>query len=62
MENRHENIFQRRVKREKGKRSDSILWQKSLHQQKWQKGKVTTQTNATKSSITERLRNLGQLE
>ena len=32
----------------KRKRSDSVLWQKPLHQQKCQKGKVTTQTNATK--------------
>ena len=28
----------------KRKRSDSVLWQKPLHQQKCQKGKITTQT------------------
>ena len=32
-----------RREKEKRKRSDSILWQKPLHQQKCQKGKVTTQ-------------------
>ena len=35
------------------KRSDSVLWQKPLHQQKCQKGKVTTQTTPQKSSIRE---------
>ena len=40
----------------KRKRSDSVLWQKLLHQQKCQKGKVTTQTTPQKSSITQRLR------
>ena len=40
----------------KRKRSDSVLWQKPLHQQKCQKGKVTTQTTSQKSSITLRLR------
>ena len=40
----------------KRKRSDSILWQKPLHQQKCQKGKVTTQTTPQKSSIKQRLR------
>ena len=39
----------------KGKRSDSVLWQKPLHQQKCQKGKVTTQTTPQKSSIKQRL-------
>ena len=34
------------VKR-KRKRSDSVLWQKPIHQQKCQKGKVTTQTRST---------------
>ena len=34
--------------REKRKRSDSVLWQKPLHQQKCQKGKVTTQTTPQK--------------
>ena len=43
------------VKR-KRKRSDSVLWQKPLHQQKCQKGKVTTQTTPQKSSIKQRLR------
>ena len=42
--------------RRKRKRSDSVLWQKPLHQQKCQKGKVTTQTTPQKSSITQRLR------
>ena len=41
----------------KRKRSDSVLWQKPLHQQKCQKGKVTTQTIPQKSLITQRLRN-----
>ena len=36
--------------------SDSVLWQKPLHQQKCQKGKVTTQTTPQKSSIKQRLR------
>ena len=40
----------------KRKRSDSVLWQKPLHQQKCQKGKVTTQTTPKKSSIKQRLR------
>ena len=40
----------------KRKRSDSVLWQKPLHQQKCQKGKVTTQTTPQKRSITQRLR------
>ena len=40
----------------KRKRSDSVLWQKPPHQQKCQKGKVTTQTTPQKSSITQRLR------
>ena len=40
----------------KRKRSDSVLWQKPLHQQKRQKGKVTTQTTPQKSSITRWLR------
>ena len=31
----------------KRRRSDPILWQKPLHQQKCQKGKVTTQTTRT---------------
>ena len=30
------------------KRSDSVLWQKLLHQQTWQKGKVTTQKTPQK--------------
>ena len=40
----------------KRKRSDSVLWQKPLHQQKCQKGKVTTQTTPQKGSIKQRLR------
>ena len=40
----------------KRKRSNSVLWQKPLHQQKCQKGKVTTQTTPQKSSITQQLR------
>ena len=45
----------------KRKRSDSVLWQMPPHQQKCQKGKVTTQTTPQKSSIKQRLRtDLGQ--
>ena len=45
----------------KRKKSDSVLWQKPLHKQKCQKGKVTTQTTPQKSSIKQRLRtDLGQ--
>ena len=40
----------------KRKRSDSVPWQKPPHQQKCQKGKVTTQTTPQKSSIKQRLR------
>ena len=36
--------------------SDPVLWQKPLHQQKCQKGKVTTQTTPQKSSIKQQLR------
>ena len=43
-------------RKRKRKRSDSVLWQKPLHQQKCQKGKVTTQTTPQKSSIKQRLR------
>ena len=49
------NIFCLLIHR-KRKRSDSVLWQKPLHQQKCQKGKVTTQTTPQKSSIKQRLR------
>ena len=38
-------------KQGKRKRSDSVLWQKPLHLQKYQKGKVTTQTTPQKSLI-----------
>ena len=45
----------------KRRRSDPVLWQKPLHQQKCKKGKVTTQTTPQKSSIKQRLRtDLGQ--
>ena len=40
----------------KRRRSDPVLWQKPLHKQKCQKGKVTTQTTPQKSSIKQRLR------
>ena len=43
----------------KRKRSDSVLWQKPLHQQKCQKGKVTTQTTPQKidyTAVADRLR------
>ena len=43
----------------KRKRSDSILWQKPLHQQKCQKGKVTTQQHTKKfdyTAVADRLR------
>ena len=46
----------RRHDKRKRKRSGSVLWQKPLHQQKCQKGKVTTQTTPQKSSIKQRLR------
>ena len=35
----------------KRRRSDPVLWQKPLHQQKCQKGKVTTQTPPQKSYV-----------
>ena len=40
----------------KRKRSDLVLWQKPLDQQRCQKGKMTTLTTPQNSSITERLR------
>ena len=40
----------------KRRRSCPVLWQKPLHQQKCQKGKVTTQTTPQKSSIQQQLR------
>ena len=43
-------------RKRKRKRSDSVLWHKRLHQQKYQKGKVTSQTTTQKSSIRQRLR------
>ena len=49
-------IKSKSVIKRKRKRSDSVLWQKPLHQQKCQKGKVTTQTTPQKSSIKQRLR------
>ena len=52
----HSPALQTQVYKRKRKRSDSVLWQKPLHQQKCQKGKVTTQTTPQKSSITQRLR------
>ena len=42
--------------KKKRKRSDSVLWQKPLNQQKCQRGKVTTQTTPQKSLIKQRLR------
>ena len=45
-----------RTRKRKRKRSDSVLWQKPLHKQKCQKGKVTTQKTPQKSSIKQRLR------
>ena len=49
-------IYKETSTKRKRKRSDSVLWQKPLHQQKCQKGKVTTQTTPQKSSIKQRLR------
>ena len=49
----NEFITYRKTKR---RRSDPVLWQKPLHQQKCQKGKVTTQTTSQKSSIKQQLR------
>ena len=43
-------------RKRKRKRSDSVPWQKPLHQQKCQKGNVTKQTTPQKSSIKQRLR------
>ena len=40
----------------KRRRSDPVLWQKPLYQQKCQRGKVTTQTTPQKSSIKQQLR------
>ena len=43
--------------KKKRKKSDTVLWQqKPLHQQKCQKGKITTQTTQQKCSITQPLR------
>ena len=49
-------LIKYRLLMRKRKRSDSVLWQKPLHQQKCQKGKVTTQTTSQKCSIKQRLR------
>ena len=40
----------------KRRRSDPVLWQKPLYQQKCQRGKVATQTTPQKSSIKQQLR------
>ena len=53
-ENLYKNAGGNKNKR-KRKRSDSVLWQEPLHQQKWRKGKEATQTTPQKSSITQRL-------
>ena len=45
-----------RSSKTKRRRSDPVLWQKPLHQQKYQKGKTTTQTTSQKSSIKQQLR------
>ena len=42
--------------KDKRRRSDPVLWQEPLHQQKCQKGKVTTQTTPQKCSIKQQLR------
>ena len=53
----HVQIIKYIYKKHKRKRSDSVLWQKPIHQQKCQKGKVTTQTTQQKNfSITQQLR------
>ena len=44
------------IKNTERKRSHWVLWQRPLHQQKCQKGNVTTQTTPQKISITQRLR------
>ena len=49
------NMLKTSCKR-KRKKSDSVLWQKPLHPQKCQKGKMTTQTTPQNISITQRLR------
>ena len=46
-----DDLYQR-----KRKRSDSVLWQKPLHQQKSPKSNTTTQNTPPKTSITQRLR------
>ena len=51
------NIYRRIVPvQRKRKKSDSVPWKKTLHQQKCQKGKVTTKTTPQKSLISQRLR------
>ena len=47
-------VLKSAIKIEKGIKTDSVLWQKLLHQQKISKSRVTTQ-NATKTSITQQL-------
>ena len=42
------NVMRDDYMKTKRKRSDSVLWQKPLHQQKCQKGKVATQTTPQK--------------
>ena len=49
-------IFVVRSTKTKRRRSDPVLWHKPLHQHKYQKGKVITQTTSQKSSIKQRLR------
>ena len=49
-------IYSKRKKKEKRKRSDSVLWQKPFHRQKNPKSNVTTQRTPPKTSITQRLR------
>ena len=44
------------ISKTKRRRSDPVLWQKPLYQQKCQRGKVTTQTTPQKSSIKQQLR------
>ena len=49
------NVLSYTCSKTKRRRSDPVLWQKPLHQQKFQKGKVTTQTTPQKSSIKQQL-------
>ena len=58
--NANKSIITPKCMKRKGKRFDSVLWQKPLRQQNCQKGKVTTQTKPQKrfdyTAVADRLR------